>query len=663
VREAAPLAGLAALSIVVASACGSQTFVEPLRTGPPFLARFASTEEPSSRGPGLGPSNLYFASPRIGFVATTGGGAELRGIGWQQPTEPGRIERTTNGGAEWETVWSGRAVVFSSISFVERRDAVASGNDVHGFSRDRGGVPPTRPVILATHNGGKTWRRARPPFRYVLADVQPVAARSWVAIAQWESGAIRLRRTDDAGATWRVVRTPPRTRAVRFVTPSLGFAGARGVSCPHRSQLWRTEDGGATWLALAGTCGPDYVDIDPVTTDLVVTAQTYGYDLPGNVIRRSRDGGATWQMLHRDGRHGWKSLERVDFSDANHGWAVSHESGQGFCTDAVHVTRDGGRTWRSRTFPIRPSAFVGSSAWAGEENDGVVWRTNDYGATWHPSVRPGHVWPRLRYATPSQVVLDTNIGTFRVGGHFAIRSRRSVDDREAARRLGRVAYMALDRDLDGVPMITSNRGRAWKRLRSPLPTGFVGDVAFADSRHGLVAGGDALDGGALPVYATDDGGRTWKRLRVPRGAQRGAAAVLAPGIVFLPSGLDPPGYSVAYLSADEGRHWRSIRLVGGTAWSCSAAARGASPWIVCNGEEAPQRTILLVSPDGGRHWSELRTKRHLDSFAPVTAREAWATSGAGLWHTTDSARTWRRVWLRVPTDLRSFVQVPAGYRC
>jgi len=447
------------------------------------------------------------------------------------------------------------------------------------------------------------------------------------------------------------------------VTPFLGFAGARGSSCPHRSQLWRTEDGGATWTPLAGTCGPDYVDIALVTRRLLVTAQTYGYDLPGNVIRRSRDGGATWQTLHEDGRRGWKSLERVSFSDASHGWAVSHEIGQGFCTDAVHVTSDGGRTWRSRAFPDRPSAFVGRFAWAGEENSGVVWRTNDYGTTWYPSIRPRHVFGRLRYATRSGVVLDTDVGTVRVGPRLPVRARHSAGDREAARKLGRVAYLALDRNLDGVPMVTPDHGRTWKRLRSPLPADVVGDVAFVDPRHGLLAGGDAADGAALPGYATHDGGQTWTRIHVPRGVQRGAALALAPGIIFLPNGLDPPGYSLAYLSGDEGRHWRSVKLMGGIAWTWHGAAGGASIWIVCNEEEYPQRTVILTSPGRGRGWTELRTQRYLDSVVPVTAREAWATSDAALWHTTDGARTWGRVWLRVPPGLPAYGYVPTGYRC
>jgi len=657
--------GIAAVSTAAfaSGAASPREGVQPLITGPPLHARFLESAEPASGGPGLGPSNLYFSSARIGFIATTGGGAEVRGIGWHQPTEPGRLERTTDGGANWHTVWSHKAVVFSSIAFAGRYDGVASGNDVHGFSPDRGGVPPTRPVLLATHNGGRTWRRARPPFRFMLADVQPVTAHTWVASARSESGAIRLRRTDSDGATWRAVRTPRRTSIVRFATPSLGFAGARGFPCHHRSQLWRTEDGGATWSPLAGTCGPDYVDIDTVTERLLVTAQTYGYESPGNIIRRSRDGGASWRTVHRDGRSGWKSLERVAFSDANHGWAVSHESGQGFCTDSVHVTRDGGRTWRAKLFPVRPSAFVGRFAWAGEVTGGVVWRTNDYGTRWYPSVRPRHLFERLRYATPAEVVLDTDIGTVRVGRHLVVRARRNVGEREPARKLGRVAYLALDRNLEGVPMITRDRGRTWARLESPLPAGDVGDVAFVDPRHGLLAAGDALDGGALPAYATHNGGRTWNRIRVPRGVQPGASTVLAPGIVMLPNGLDPPGYSLAYLSSDEGRHWRSTKLVGGIAWTCQGAGGGASIWIVCTEEESPRRTTVLVSADRGRHWTELRTRRYLDSIAPITAREAWATSGSGLWRTADAGRTWRQVWLRVPTRLPAFVYAPVGYRC
>src|SRR5205085_12591824 len=123
---------------------------------------------------------------------------------------------------------------------------------------------------------------------------------------------------------------------------------------------------------------------------LLVTAQAYGYERgPSNLVRLSEDGGNTWRILHADGRRRWLGLSRVSFADARHGWAVSHEAGQGFCSDALHVTSDGGRTWQSRSFPDSPSAFAGSRfAWAGEETAGTIWRTSDSGRTWRPSVRP-----------------------------------------------------------------------------------------------------------------------------------------------------------------------------------------------------------------------------------------------------------------------------------
>jgi photosystem II stability/assembly factor-like uncharacterized protein len=646
------------VAFVTTAATSHRPFVERLKSGPPVHAVFVRTPTPRGRGPGLGTQSLDFLDSKVGFAATTGGGAEIPKLGWQQPTGPGRIQLTTDGGSTWRTLWSGRGIVFSSIAFSGRRDGVASANDVMGFDPRKGGQPAPRPVVLATHDGGSTWRRVQPPFSHLLVSVQPVTASTWIALAA------TLRRTDDGGATWRTVALPAGAETVRFATPLLGYAGATGSSCPKLSQLWRTNDGGATWTPLPGTCGPDYVDIDTVNSSLLLTAQTLDWEEGRyNVIRRSEDGGDSWQTLH-EGR--WLSLARVAFSDARHGWAVSHECAQGFGFDALHVTTDGGRTWQSRTAPLLPSAFSGSRfAWAGNETDGVVWRTTDSGRTWRPSVSPEHIGAGpLRYATRRQLALDTVVGTVRVELRKRVAlPRPKVSEREAARALGKTAYLAANQNLEGRPLITTDGGRSWRALRSPRRLRMFGDVAFTDPRHGLLASGDIADGGMLPVYATRDAGRSWRRLHVPQRVQHGAQAALAPGAVFIPNGIDPPRYSLAFLSSDDGAHWQTTRLPASSWWQCHGAGAAPAIWISCAGDVSPGSTVLLISPDRGKSWTEVRARRRLDSVIPVAAQEAWATSGGTLWHTVDAGHTWRQVWLRVPSDVRGYFIPPRGYFC
>ena len=668
VKTAAALAAVATLAtvaLVTTAATSHRAFVEPLRTGPLVHATFIRTPKPRADGPGLGARSLYFLDSKLGFAATTGGGAEIPKLGWQQPTEPGRIQMTTDGGSTWRTLWSGRDIVFSSIAFSGRREGVATANDVSGFDPRKGGQPAPRPVVLATRDGGRTWRRVQPPFPRLLVNVEPVTGSTWVALDLEENDAkpvAALRRTDDGGATWRAVPLPSGTETARFATPLLGYAGATGSSCTKLSQLWRTSDGGTTWTPLPGTCGPGYVDIDVVNSNLLVTAQTTGYEEErSNVIRRSEDGGDTWETLH-EGR--WLSLARVAFSDAGHGWAVSHECDQGFGFDALHVTT--GRTWRSRSFPALPSAFAGSRfAWAGTETDGVVWRTSDSGRTWRPTVSQEHVdTGSLRYATRRVLAVDTVVGTVRVDPRSQIaRPRPRVPEKEAARARGEIAYLEPGHDLDGRPLITPDGGRTWRRLRPPrrLPT--FGDIAFTDPRHGLLAGGDIADGGMLPVYGTHDNGRSWRRVRVPARVQRGAQVALAPGAIFIPNGIDPPRHTIAFLSADEGAHWRTTPLPASDWWQCHGSATGPSIWISCASDGSPGRTVLLVSPDRGESWSKVRASRQLDSLIPVAPREAWATSGGTLWHTTDGARSWKQVWLRVPSTSRGYATEPRGYFC
>lgn len=84
---------------------------------------------------------------------------------------------------------------------------------------------------------------------------------------------------------------------MRFATPDLGFAVARGETCPP--ELWRTTDGGETWSPVSGMSGPPVTDFDVVSKRLLLVAQAN--DLfsvrPQSVVRRSADGGHSWRTV------------------------------------------------------------------------------------------------------------------------------------------------------------------------------------------------------------------------------------------------------------------------------------------------------------------------------------------------------------------------------
>jgi photosystem II stability/assembly factor-like uncharacterized protein len=109
----------------------------------------------------------------------------------------------------------------------------------------------------------------------------------------------------------------------------------------------------------------------------------------------------------------------------------------------------------------------------------------------------------------------------------------------------------------------------------------MGDIAFTDAAHGLLASGRASGGetsaffdrgGTVPVFATRDAGATWKQLRVPPGVERSTPVTLGPGIVVI---NDPP---LLYLSTDEGQHWARISIRGLLHLALRFSHRIQVPW-------------------------------------------------------------------------------------
>ena len=644
---------------------------------------FVVTPPPRSNASARGPASLAFVSPRVGFAATTGGVRFVPREGWLRPRDLGRIERTDDGGVTWRTLWSGRRVVFGSIT-VSRRTIAALGYVARRMGRDRADEPVGPRLLVASADGGRTWqRRAGPPGG---GSVQVLTPRIWIAshARDFEDYPVRPAtgfRSDDAGRHWRRLELPRSPQLVRFVTSEIGFAGARGDACPRASQLSRTADGGKTWIPVPGTCGRPYTAFDVVSPRVLVAAQADDVDSvrPRSLIRRSTDGGRSWRIVRRESG---RRIEQLYFADARHGFVVTAEPH--FDGRLVHIrlrgTGDGGRTWSPRSLPYTefdpyrsastngpelPGAFVGARyAWAGDDGAGLVWRTDDGARTWRLSANP-------KTLEPSEPTLGPR-GTVNVSSSAGWVSSRDggrtwrLSHRPSARAIAigehRGAYLAWGRvhdergwRSDAIPMVTPDGGKTWRRVRLPGPMrdAHLGDgaVAFTSARDGLVEG----DGSDLPpsAYSTHDGGRSWRAIQTPPGVSNLADVFLAPGVVVVAPG------SRVFVTVDEGRTWRSFPTAR-DAYVCAVERpTRADIWIVCG--LLASRRVVVTSHDGGKTWLRRTTGELIDEgqIAAVDGREAWTASAdltperhGRLWQTTDGGSTWRQVWIALSPNAR-----------
>lgn len=241
--------------------------------------------------------------------------------------------------------------------------------------------------------------------------------------------------------------------------------------------VWRTTDGGATWIPLTDdmpTSAMGALALDPTDENIIYAgtgeANFANHSRFGLGLFKSTDGGQTWVQLAEEvfGGRCFSSL-LVDPSNPNVVYAA--------------ITRAGG-------FP-EMAAAKGHPQREGPEG---VFRSNDGGVTWV------HLTNGLPALSATSLVMDpANPGVLYAG-------------------IGRIFGSA-----DNGIYKTTNGGASWSKLGGGLPTSGVGriTVAVAPSNpqrlYALITRqADAFGGGAstLGGYRSDNGGTSWTQINV-----------------------------------------------------------------------------------------------------------------------------------------------------
>ncbi|QGZ38715.1 photosystem II stability/assembly factor-like uncharacterized protein [Pseudoduganella flava] len=277
-------------------------------------------------------------------------------------------------------------------------------------------------------------------------------------------------------------------RGLAVVSATVAWAsGAKGT-------VLRTTDG-STWTALAvpGAEALDLRDIAAFDADTAI-AMSAG---PGAASRiyRTRDGGATWQLLitNPDAKGFW---DAIAFWDARHGVVFGDPVDGRF---QVRVTNDGGDTWRAVTDEEGLRALPDEGAFAASGTCLTVAGSAD-------------AW-------------------FATGGAQTPRVFHSKD--------GGRTWQA-----SAVPVAAGAPARG------------LFSVGFRDARVGIATGGDYKDvhmAGANGARS-EDGGASWTPVQVlPAGYMSVVVPVPGAPDTFVAAGLAGSGYSV-----DAGRSWKAL---------------------------------------------------------------------------------------------------------
>ena len=256
--------------------------------------------------------------------------------------------------------------------------------------------------------------------------------------------------TDDGGVSWveRPIGIEHAINDIYFVSKDSGFVLAGG-------SIFETSDGGHSWRESHKFLASDFDGATPEVYSLrfngkkrgwVVGSASRGDIVVDSILAITRDGGATWQVLHAPTK---QELIHIDFVDDKRGWIV----GAG---GAILHTEDSGETWNKQKSNTSVTLFHvdfrnQKEGWTVGER-GTILRTDDSGLTW------------TKVDSPSRSTLL---------------SVQFVNDDEGW-IVGR----------GGVILRSGNRGQAWVEQESSTKQNLF--ALFMDKKTGWAVGADGL---------------------------------------------------------------------------------------------------------------------------------------------------------------------------
>lgn len=190
-------------------------------------------------------------------------------------------------------------------------------------------------------------------------------------------------RSDDLGATWSLITNVGEDDYITCVASGEGGVGY--ILTGGKVHVWKTEDDGLTWRDLgrvndadSGTGFAEAYGMVVTPAGTVLIADT---DADGGRITRSDDGGKTWQVSAPISPLAVYRLQLVGDGIIANGWAGN-----------IYKSTDDGRTWWDCGKLM--DSFLYAIDYLGDDEvligteSGHIFRSDDNGETW---VNQGHV--------------------------------------------------------------------------------------------------------------------------------------------------------------------------------------------------------------------------------------------------------------------------------
>jgi photosystem II stability/assembly factor-like uncharacterized protein len=261
----------------------------------------------------------------------------------------------------------------------------------------------------------------------------------------------------------------------------VGFAGEDGKV--HQPKL-TPQTSGTTQLL---------IDVSPVNSRVVWAAGT------GGTFVVTTDGGEHWKSGVVPGA---ESLQFRDVQGVSDRVAYLMSIGNNTTDFKIYKTVDGGANWTIEFTNETVNAFY----------DCFAFWTPDRGITHSDSVNgvfpdirtaDGRTWHSISAHMPPALEGEASFSAS--GTCIATEGQRNAWIATGGASIARI-------------LATKDGGDTWKAYDTPLlssPTAGGVSVAFRDSRHGILGGGDLASNDASATATSDDGGQTWTLTNKP----------------------------------------------------------------------------------------------------------------------------------------------------
>jgi len=484
------------------------------------------------------------------------------------------------------------------------------------------------------------------------------------------------------------------------------------------AQIFVSRDGGNTWATFAHLGAGDdlvidHIIFDPTNTNIIYAAGWNLYHDDEGEVFRTDDGGATWKAL--PGAHG-KSIRALAMAASDHNVLVIG------ALDGVFRSQDGGKTWVRMT-PENPEVtpnysimknFVSVAidpldpnvVYAGTRH--LAWKTSNGGQTWK-SIHDGMLDDSDVFSiivdpkTPSRVYASACSGIYksdnaaelfhRVQGmpHSAIRTRVLKQDPMRPSIVYAGTTGGLWKTMDG--------GLRWSLVTSPdvivndvlIDPRNAEHVLLATDRGGVLASNDGFakyqasnhgfshrmvgavisdrkDPNRLYVgivndkvhgglFTTDDVGKTW--IQVSRGL--GDRDILS---------LQQADNGVIYAGTNHGIFFLTSLISG---WQPAAMYNGPVPeWQKKEEPPAPVKSVTRSTTAAGKNTAARAAKKAAVevpipiSIAPrvrsiqITDKACYAATNEGLFISVDGGKKWRGTPVEGESDFVAANDYPDG---